>query len=295
MERTTRRILPSPLLQGVGRAWLRNAVLRHELSRPDDITVVIGVRNRADYRLVNALRTIRTQTHPGNLIRIVVVDYGSELRSARRAERMCDEHRAEYVRVNDVSVWSRSRCLNVGVRRADTKFLIPSDADVVLSPRYLSDAVRVLTTSPPSIVCSAMLDLPEESADILERAARMGEDVQFDTWKQWCRPRHNWTHHPSICMTYTVLYQAVRGYDEYYEAWGWEDGDLMKRFVYLGLRPTAPDAGCFYMHQWHAESERGRDGGNAEQVRRNKLHFRKTHSILRNDCNWGGVTSRRVV
>lgn len=287
---TTRRRLPAPLLQDLGRAWLQAAVLHPELSRPDDVSVVIGVRNRADYRLVNALKSIRMQTYPADLVRILVVDYGSESGGAHHAERICGEHRAEYLRVDDASVWSRSRCLNVGIRRAATKFVMASDVDVLLSPRYLSDSVGVLRTSPLSVICSAMLDLPEESAEILERAARTGADLQPDAWKEWCRPRLGWEQHPSVCMTYTALYQVIRGYDEHYELWGWEDDDLMKRFTYLGLRPKAPDSGSFYMHQWHADSERGKD---PEQARRNESYFKATHSILRNDDSWG-VPPRRV-
>src|SRR4029079_2259886 len=71
------RIIGLLFLRSVGRLWLRRAVLRHELSRTDDITAVIGSRNRADYRLENAIRSIRSQTYPADLIRIVVVDYGS--------------------------------------------------------------------------------------------------------------------------------------------------------------------------------------------------------------------------
>jgi glycosyltransferase involved in cell wall biosynthesis len=282
--KTTRRLLPAPLLQVLGRAWLKAAVLRLELSRPDDISVVIGLRNRADYRLVNALKSIRMQTYPADLVRILVVDYGSEAESAQRAERICGEHRADYLRVDDVPVWSRSRCLNVGIRRAETKFVMTSDVDIVFSPRYLSDSVGVLTTSPLSVVCSAMLDLPEESAEILERGARIGEVLQPDAWKEWCCPRYDWKEHPSICMTYTALYQVIRGYDEHYESWGWEDDDLMQRFTYLGLRRKVLDAGSFYMHQWHANSERSTD---AEQTRRNESYFKSNHSILRNDDGWG--------
>lgn len=279
----TSRRLAAPVLQALGRAWLQSAVLP-ELSGPDDVTVVIGVRNRADYRLVNALRSIRTQTYPADLIRIAVVDYASEPESAQRAQKICDEHRAEYIRVERASVWSRSRCLNVGLRRAETKFVMTSDVDIVLSSRYLSDAVGVLTRSRPSVVCSAMLDLPEESAGTLERAARTGEDLQLDAWKERCQPRHGWQVHPTVCMTYTALYRVIRGYDEHYELWGWEDFDLMQRLTDLGLRQKSVGAGSFYMHQWHAESERGKD---AEQFRQNESYFNSTHSILRNDERWG--------
>ena len=127
--------LPSLLLESAGRAWLRRTVLRHEVSRTDDVTVLIGARNRANYRLENALRSIRSQTYPADLVRIVVVDYGSEPVGASRTASMCARHDAEYLRVDGVEVWSRSRCLNIGIRHANTKFLLVSDVDIVFPPR----------------------------------------------------------------------------------------------------------------------------------------------------------------
>jgi predicted glycosyltransferase involved in capsule biosynthesis len=278
------RVLP---LQSLGRVWLQTTVLRHELARPDDITVVIGVCNRSDYRLINVLRSIRAQTHPADLVRVIVVDYGSGLESAQRTMRICEGYRAEYVPVDRVPIWSRSRCLNIGIRLAHSKFLMICDVDLVLSPRYLSDAVRVLTISPLSVVCSPMLDLPEESAELLERTANAREDFQFDKWKQWCSARHDWKFHPSIGVTYTVFYKLVRGYDEYYQEWGSEDDDLMRRFKYLGLESRVLDSGSFYLHQWHPKYEGLPDGRNTAQIERNRLYFEKNHSILRNDRDWG--------
>lgn len=280
----TRRHLPSPVLQHVGRAWLRRVVLRGERARPNDVTVVVGVRDRADYRLANALRSLRDQTHPAELIRILVVDFGSMPANARLVEAMCAEHHADYVRVDDVSVWSRSRCLNVGLRLADTKFVVTTDVDVLFSRRYLSDAIRALDASSPSVVCSAMLDLPETSAEVLERAARSGEELQLVTWRRRCRPRHGWESHPSICASYTALYHAVRGFDEYYEVWGAEDDDLMRRFTCLGLERKSPGPQSFYLHQWHPDADRG---VGAEFTERNRAHLARSHSILRNDRRWG--------
>jgi glycosyltransferase involved in cell wall biosynthesis len=248
---------------------------------------VIGVRDRADHHLANALRCLRDQAYPAELIRIVLVDYGSAAAGASSARRMCAEHGAEYVRVDNVSVWSRARSLNVGIRLATTKFLLTCDVDILLSRDYLSDAVRLLTPSPLSIVGSAMLDLPEESADILESSARVGGRLELDAWRKWCRPRYGWESHPSISIAYTVVYQAIGGLDEFYEAWGYEDSDLIRRFVYLGLEPLRQDSSSFYLHQWHSDAERGRRGALAWRTERNKAHFSRTHSILRNRDTWG--------
>ena len=286
------RVIGVLFLRSLARLWLERAVVEGEISRADDITVVIGTRNRADYRLENALRSIRSQTYPADLIRVVVVDYGSDPDCAARAAGLCRKYGAKYVRVDGVQIWSRSRCLNIGIRQADTKFLLSSDADIVFPPDYLSSCVEMLRAAPTSIVGSVMLDLPEHAAAVLEDSARTGDELQFDSWKQWCRPRHDHAIHPSICATYTAFFQVIRGYDEFYEVWGNEDEDLYRRFRYLGLKPRPLGHGSFYMHQWHPESARGRDGKNADRVRRNQLYVARARSLLRNDVNWGIPGSR---
>jgi predicted glycosyltransferase involved in capsule biosynthesis len=279
-------------LRGLGRAWLRKAVLEDLLSRPRDITVVIGVRNRADYRIANALRSIREQTYAAELVRVLVVDYGSEPSSQAAIMNLCAQYDAEYVPVDEAPVWSRARCLNIGIRRASTTFLMTSDADVMFSRRYLADAIRTLEVSPLSVLVSSMLDLPKESVEVMEDAARPGGQLSLSQWKGWCSPRFGSPIHYSIALTWTAFFHLIRGYDEYYELWGWEDYDLMRRFRYLGLRPQALDSGSFYLHQWHPKFEGVPGGENAPAIGRNLAYYRWNRSIVRNDGDWGTAQPR---
>jgi glycosyltransferase involved in cell wall biosynthesis len=237
----------------------------------------MGVRDRPDSRLVNALRSIRAQQYPAGSVRVIVVDYGSAPANGAAIARIAEEHRAEYVAVEHAPVWSRSRSLNVGIRQADSKFLLTSDADIVLSPRYLSDAVAALTTSPLSILCSPMFDLPEASVATLARAAETG-DLRVEAWKENAKPRHDWQFHPSICMAYTKVFKLIRGYD---------DDDLMRRLTYLGLAQKTLDTGSFYLHQWHPKFEGVPEAGSAAQIQRNLVYLEEHHSIVRNDRDWG--------
>jgi glycosyltransferase involved in cell wall biosynthesis len=279
-------------LGGLGRAWLRRAVLGDLLSRPRDITVVIGVRNRADYRIANALRSIREQTYAAELVRVLVVDYGSEPSSQAAIMNLCGQHDAEYLPVDEAPVWSRARCLNIGIRRASTTFLMTSDADVMFSRRYLADAIRTLEASPLSVLASSMLDLPQESVEVMKNAARPGGQLTLSRWKGWCSPRFGAPIHYGIALTWTAFFHLIRGYDEYYELWGSEDNDLMRRFRYLGLRPRALDSGSFYLHQWHPKFEGVPGGENAPAIGRNLTHYRWNHSIVRNDRDWGTAQPR---
>ena len=50
----------------------------YNLGKKEDITVVIGVKNRFDHRLENAFKSIRSQDYPQKLIKITLVDYDSD-------------------------------------------------------------------------------------------------------------------------------------------------------------------------------------------------------------------------
>lgn len=290
------RLLRWLRVRRLGRAWLRRTVLREARAGPNDVTVVVGVRNRTDHRLANALESLRAQTHPADRIRALVVDYGSEPADARATVDLCRRYGAEYLRVDGAAVWSRGRCLNVGIRRAETTFLMTSDADIVLSPGYLADAVRMLRSEPLSVVCAPMLDLPEETTRTAKRAARTDGALPLEAWRRRAEPRFEWRFHPSIAVTWTSLYRLVRGYDEFYAVWGEEDVDLMDRFRRLGLTPRPIAGDSFYLHQWHPKFEGVPEGEEAAQVRRNREHLERSHSILRNGPDWGvppGSSPRR--
>ena len=286
-SRFGRMLLRRLPLRSLTRRWLYGAVLEEELSGPDDVTVVMGIRGRVDHRIVNALTSIRNQDYPEPLIRIAVVDYGSAAEAAAHLARICREYDADYVRVNDPGVWSRSRCLNVGIRRAETKFLLTSDADILLSRRYIASGVQILKDSPPSIVCAPMLDLPRRLTTCLRRAARGSAPLDVEGWRASSTTRFDADPHPSITMSYTAVYKLIRGYDEYYELWGAEDEDLFRRLMKLGLTPRTPGSEGFYLHQWHPKYEDLPKEGRERRIRRNRTYFRSHHSIVRNQRGWG--------
>ena len=184
-------------------------------------------------------------------------------------------------------MWSRSRCLNIGLRRTGTKYVMTSDADIILSPHYLADAVATLQAHPLSVVCSPMLDLPRESTEALKRAA--GEDGVLDAaaWRPRCTPRKGMELHPSAGVTFTGFHQAIRGYDEFYEGWGREDDDLMSRLMAVGIRMRAIPERSFYLHQWHPKFEGLEPSERRRVLERNSEHIQRSRSIVRNDEDWG--------
>lgn len=274
-------------VEALGRRWARRGVVDRVRTLPDDVTVLIGIRNRTDHRIVNALRSIREQVYPRGQVQALVVDYGSDPAEAARLATICRRFDARLVRVEGVTVWSRSRCLNVGLRETDTKFVMTSDSDLILSPGYLADAAATLESHPLSVVCAPMLDLPEESADALVRAAEEDGVLDAEGLKTECLARKEMKMHPSAGFTFTAYYHAIRGYDEFYEGWGREDDDLMSRLIALGIRMTAIREPSYYLHQWHPKYEGLGAAEQARMLERNTAYIQRNRSLIRNDESWG--------
>lgn len=280
-------VLGLGLLEAVGKRWARTAIVERMRHLPDDVTVLIGIRNRTDYRIINALRCVQDQRYPWGRVHALVVDYGSEPSQARALEEICERRGASLLRVEEPGIWSRGRCLNVGLRRTTTKFVMTSDADLLLSSHYLADAVATLRARPLSVVCSPMLDLPEESRETLQRIARDEEPLDVDALSPRCPVRKGLKLHPSAGVTFTGFHHAIRGYDEFYEGWGREDDDLMSRLMALGIHMIAAPERSFYLHQWHPKYEGLNAEEQARSVERNTAHLQRSRSIVRNGEDWG--------
>lgn len=62
-------------------------------------------------------------------------------------------------------------------------------------------------------------------------------------------------------------YEAVNGFDETFVGWGHEDADFVLRLHNAGLTRKNGFCATEVYHLWHPESDRGRQGVNADKVR----------------------------
>jgi hypothetical protein len=278
------------LVNTVLAAPLRRARLRNELAQQtegmdDSVTVLIGIRNRSDYRLRNALWSLRHQDYPSDLVKIVVVDYGSTTEHRTRTFELCDRFDAECFPLAAPGGWNKPKCLNYAIKRTRTKFLLSSDVDVIFPQQYLTEMVHALKKNPLAAVYSRMQDLPQDSVETMQTLDTMDADIPFDTLFELASARGAGYENAGINGTYTHYYHYLRGYDEFYEGWGSEDNDLMKRFVNLGLDIVSLYPNATYLHQWHPKGEG--IGNYQETARRNREYYEDTRSIIRNTQRWG--------
>jgi GT2 family glycosyltransferase len=235
-------------------------------------------------------------------IEVLVVDDGG----TDDAGSVADRWRAQgldvrYLRLRDAGApRNNAQARNAGIRAARFPLVLNSDPDIV----FVTDIVRRLVDAwRPGVFCSvggyypltrtAARDLWQEStqrplgpADYLERAAG----------------RHNLVHRPDgvhglhgafLCDRATL--HDVRGYDERFRLWGWEDRDLLTRLEEgLGLeRIYVPEA--IVVHEWHpalrADGEPLDDASRARtlwQMGWQQACAATLTSTARNPAGWGG-------
>ncbi len=257
------------------RHWYR-LMLRFGLrsSKKPDITVIIGLKNRFDEKIKNALKSIRNQDYNQNLIKILVVDYDSKKEIIPKLKKLCNKYGAKHIRANHKPVWNRGHCLNVGIKRAKTKYILTSDTDIIFEKNYIKEAVEELEKNPYQVVLSRCLNLPNikiNELDIykLKKLAKNRDTAKFAL---------------GINLTLTYYYHKMHGYDEKYELWGYEDNDLIRRFLRIGLNINVIKNKSFYLHQWHPPGYCAKDKG---KILENLRYFESNNCIIRNRDEWG--------
>ena len=256
----------------------------------EDITVVLAVRNRCDYRLVNAFKSMRNQDYDDRLIKIVLVDYDSEKWMIEKYQEICQKYRVEYIRVDNKPVWNKSRCLNIAIKNVASKYICSSDVDVFFEKNYFSECVKELNKNPLQVLISDFYNSPEGEIngeiDLPGKYADIKNKCGFQNTKMGLSGFLN----PGINFSLSCFYKAMNGYDENYIMWGSEDFDLIKRFFLMGLEVKDMSPTTSWIHQWHKKHEGVSTVPDIkEQITKNKNYLNNTHSIVRNNNGWGMV------
>jgi GT2 family glycosyltransferase len=113
------------------------------------VTVIIPCRNEAQH-LENCLQSLLAQQEMSGRMEILVIDGRSEDTSAEIVKKF--EQRYPHVRLIDNPRQTTPAARNIGIREASGDYICIVDARNNLSPRYLTDGIHRLASS-PAIVC----------------------------------------------------------------------------------------------------------------------------------------------
>ncbi len=264
-----------------------NKLISFQDYKNEDITVIIGIRNRLDYRIKNALESIRNQDYNQNLIKIIIVDYCSEIKLFFDIKKLCEKYNTQLIRAYGISHWNRAHSLNIGIKKAKTKYILLSDTDIIFERNYLSEAIKELQNNPYQAIICEMLDSNE--GDINEKTDVVRE---YYSIKKRCITRaektkiYNYAFGQSIILVPNYFLHEINGLDENYSVWGNEDEDLVERLKMIGLNLKKINDRTSHIHQWHPKFE-GIKEKDKKMIAKNREYFNKSYTIKRNLFGWG--------
>jgi len=206
------------------------------------VSAVIPIRYTDKYprdmdRLDLCLKSLREQTVRSECIQIIVSDFGSEKKYVPALQEKCQKAKAKFVHIETQEVWSRAKALNIGIRASDpdSDYIISSDVDIIFKDTAIEEAFKNMDEK--TYIIFEVRKLPPMKLPI---------DLNFTRLEAISMPEP-----PSIgicCFPRKWIFD-VRGYDEEFKVWGWEDNDLVKRAHLSGLQIIRlPDLA---FHLWH--------------------------------------------
>lgn len=184
-----------------------------------DTSVVITCKGRLDH-LKLVLPRWAEQDIP---VEVVVVDYACPQGTASYVASEWPQFRCVKV-ARDSDLFNHSRAVNIGIRHATANQLLASEGDVLVGPDYARRMTAELT----------------KGADL----------VLWSHYTDQGGPRHN-----GQCAFTRDLWHRLRGWDESFEGWGWDDIDFYNRAAAI----EAKIVGIFgVFHIPHGDDDRGR-------------------------------------
>lgn len=240
------------------------------------LTVVLPSRDRSGVRLSACLASLRWQDLPADDVEIVLSDFGSGPEHRASLAELADQYGCRLVRTETTELWNRSRALNVGIQHARAEHVLCSDVDILFAPSFLPTVLEELSKGRAFVVCRCR-DLP---ADVPERVWARDDFpglLARSTFRQFpgtgaCQAtRRDWMI-------------RVRGYDERYVFWGYEDRDMVLRARCAGLRVVWIHERTAMLHQWHRKMN-----NDVPWLKyRNKARYFLTGFVVRkNRAGWG--------
>jgi len=260
----------------------------------DGVTVIIGIKDRDDYRIINSLKSIRNQDYPREKISIILVDYGSKINFSEKLKVLCSEYAAQYQKVKNVDFWNRSHALNVGIKKSHSKYILCSDSDIVFEKNYISTCVREIRKNPRSLLYRKMLDTKKNSINKKIDVIKDYSKIRPKASLRETEGKFTYTFGLSINFTERKNYLEVNGYDEFYHSWGFEDDDLIKRFKQSGIKIIDIGDKSSYLHQWHEKYEGLTNFEKENTISKNQIYFQSNNRIFRNRKGFGSLSGPSI-
>lgn len=245
------------------------------------ISIILSYRNRDIERLRRCLDSFKKQSF--NNYEVVFIDYGSdEIYSSPVKALVSSYSFCRYYYVHSQGLpWNRSHAMNIGIRLAESEYLLLTDIDVIHAGNHLEVLYNSMDKN--TSIYSPVYWLKEKFSDydaILNNRFTIREtDYTFIN-------RATGTSH----LIRKAILEDIGGYDQFYNFWGVEDRDLASRLQKKGIKEHWLDLGHAPLyHQWHPIVTNLKIGFFPDKWwdDMNIYYQLNIDRIKRNDDNWG--------
>ena len=217
------------------------------------ITVVLTVKNRPEKEVFRCVESLLFQK-----CKIIIVDYGSSEDNLKWERDILKNTNVLLIEVkNDTEIFNKSRALNIGIKVADTEYVMAGDIDLVYAKNLIVEITKVMDTN--KLISIRRFNTSSNGKIIRPSVRSYGGCIVL--LKEW-------------------LYK-VHGFDENFTGWGHEDSDIIDRAIADGLTYEilpAKVTRCF--HQFHKQE-------NINNTENDTYYNVKNKQLIRNLARWG--------
>ena len=234
------------------------------------VGVVVTFAYREPRSVLNLIRTLGAQTRPPEAM--ALVNFGDPCPELERVTAPFDYI---YRHLPQKLPWSLAIAENQGaLLLPPVETVLFLDADVLLAPDFIERGLRHLT--PGVMVNCRLMDLPKGAVTAKTDVVR-----EFERLKSISVLRKEITAVGACQWMRMRALHAMRGHDETFKMWCFEDMDFQRRARWLGLQPVHLDDETSMLHQWHRPKDSVMKDIKAPQVKAARYWYRKNLSLLR--------------
>jgi glycosyltransferase involved in cell wall biosynthesis len=204
------------------------------------ISIIYCFRDRELERVKRSLTSLEIQRDKE--IEVIFVDYGSHEETSNALSRLLKKYPFVRYFFNDTRgiPWNRAHALNTGIRKAKGDYIFTADIDLVFKSNFIKK-IKELAKSKIAYFFPTYL-LPKH----------------FSNWHQINELKtfkRTGSRGRGLSLLPIVEVREIKGYDEFFCFWGYEDNDMHRRLENNGIETIFYEKEVYMYHQWHPFSQ----------------------------------------
>ena len=249
------------------------------------LTIAASNRDRFDLKSISTqwfLKSLENQTCKD--FEVLIADGGSK--NVEEIKDYFSNKDRITMRVAELELgekFERARLNNVGIRNAETPYIMTTDVDMFFGPKFVETLMEKIT--PKRFIESRTLYWKYQAAQLIY-SGQLDPFVDLESCKIG-RIKKRTTAGGCQCA-HIDRWSKVRGFDEKYIGWGSEDWDLLTRMKMSGAKVVwlgESREEIMLFHQPHTKNVKLE----LEEQHKNKKLLNKIVDFKVNPNGWGGI------